>query len=244
MGSGYRPSPTKIVIYEGQKCYMQWDYFQDGTVRGLDLLSVENGLHVLRVDVDIYMSTGEFVEYVPYRIPDEPVGRTGAIPSGSILIDVNYAKKEWYPHDFEATTSQYGYACYETNKIKKVYTNILQSEGYPVGFCKKIDYTSMVGLTVYEWEAVNPWKTMQLWRDEPSSRWREVYIGWIIDPNSEIGTLERLLPSKYSPYETYIDEAIWQGSQNREMIFPRIAFKQTINTNLIIANWDFIVGEL
>lgn len=157
----------------------------------------------------------------------------------SEINKINAVKKSWYSIDFEAVSEHYGIDYRQDIKIRKIFEKLFGQGGYPIRAFQYVGYISSIGMFLPDGWVIHAYKTKMKWLDDPSWRWRRVYIMYIGQENMKM--YEAGIPFTV---DTFIRMTIAGSSLEIWDIFPNLGFYNTINKDLIKANWDYVLEVL
>lgn len=132
----------------------------------------------------------------------------------------------------------------QTIIIRKQLSLFTEKQGFPIAFAKDLNFTMFIGLRVPTGYTVHKVKTIELWKDDKSARWRKVMINWrgaeITNTAISIMSAVPLLGNAVLP--TLI--GIREKSLMEYDIFENLAYVSSLNDYVIKANWDKIKKKL
>lgn len=145
---------------------------------------------------------------------------------------IDNISKSWY--DFEySPTRKYQITYRQDIKIRKLFEKIYGQGGYPIKSCQYIGYFSSLGFYIPDGWVVHTFKTKLQWIENPSWRWRKVFIMYIGQENMKM--YESGIPFTI---DTFVKLTLAQSNLIEHGIFENLGFYNTINRGIIKANWD------
>ena len=175
--------------------------------------------------------------------------------SDSNAKSVNEVKESWYPDiyrksdsartGYRAKRTDSGIQYWQTIKIRKLLQKIYESQGFPIRFARDLNFTMFVGIAIPTGFTVHKLKTIQLWLENRSSRWREVYISWKgMEYDDYLYLVVGYVPIFGNAIVNTIRARIYEESARKFKIYKNLAYRSALNDKTILANWDYICQEL
>jgi hypothetical protein len=163
----------------------------------------------------------------------------------AVVEVVNHPSKRWYPDINFDETSNGGIHYYETIKIRMLLQKIHEPEGFPIRFCRDLNFTQFLGISIPTGFTVHKLQTINLWKNDKSSRWRQVYITWNgLELDNYLYSILGFVPIYGPALVTMIRATVYESAIRLYPIYENLAYRSALNDNIILANWDKVVKEL
>lgn len=160
--------------------------------------------------------------------------------------EINNPKKEWYDHDWSPAETMDGRLVhyYETRKIRVLLQKITLNKGYPVAFAQDLVFSMFVGLRVPTGWTVHKLRTIDLWVNNKSARWRKVIINFRgTELTSMILQVLQTLPYVGTSL-VFQQIGLAENSCIEYDIYDNLAYESALNDGVILANWDRVKARL
>lgn len=181
---------------------------------------------------------------LPITVPVSPIGQI----SEDFSIDQPTTNPVGI--NYNEVSKEYKITWKQTIKVRKIFSNEGLRKGYPVKLYCGLQFFSGLAIWIPFGFEIDVMQTIALWRSSPDTQFRcvrlrqtiqEIVQSFIPDILAEIiQFLDRILGGSSYTANDYSPNS---GSGITE-IYPYIAFKNTMNDQVIYNNWDYVVREL
>lgn len=129
-------------------------------------------------------------------------------------------------------------------KIRENLAYFTEKKGFDTKFAHDLNFTMFIGIRVPTGWTVHKLKTIDLWNENPSSRWREVIIYFRgAEFTDFIKEFASELPFGIGSVCLMAIDQSSERTAKRYPIYENLAYKSSLNDWLILANWDKIKLE-